>query len=432
MRKRNRELESRRERETAAGLWRIGLALTVAGVGAVVGLAALTVAAFAVLGFPHLAPLAALSVGDLLEVLKLVLGTVAGVGALAALVMNYRKQRVAEAGEVREQTRVFNERFATAAGQMGHDEPAVRLAGVYAMAGLADDWEHGRQTCIDVLCAYLRMPYEAAPSPDAPDADRLAYGRNQQVRHTIINVITAHLINDARVSWQSNDFDFRGTRFDGGDFTGAKFAGDRTEFDRAEFAYGEVYLCDVEFASYVSFSSAKFVGGSVYFDQVDFAGEAYFQGAEFAAGEVTFIGTKFTRGTVDFTHAKFSGSAVTFTSAEFIGSAVAFTSSQFSDGIVAFHSAKFIDGSVAFYNTQFIGGQVTFNQAEFAGDVVKFWMANFAGGIVDLSTPRSWAVQPKFSLAIPNPDRKRPERNLSAPPSGLLLPPNVTIDRSMC
>jgi hypothetical protein len=36
--------------------------------------------------------------------------------------------------------RTLNERFATAAEQMGSDKPAVRLAGVYAMAGLADDW----------------------------------------------------------------------------------------------------------------------------------------------------------------------------------------------------------------------------------------------------------------------------------------------------
>ena len=31
------------------------------------------------------------------------------------------------------------------------------------MAVLADDWEENRQTCVDVLCAYLRMPY--APDP---------------------------------------------------------------------------------------------------------------------------------------------------------------------------------------------------------------------------------------------------------------------------
>src|SRR5215472_16969002 len=58
-----------------------------------------------------------------------------------------------------QRTRTLNERFATAAGQLGGDKPpAVRLAGVYAMAGLADDWEENRQTCVDVLCGYLRLP----------------------------------------------------------------------------------------------------------------------------------------------------------------------------------------------------------------------------------------------------------------------------------
>jgi hypothetical protein len=92
--------------------------------------------------------------------------------------------------------------FATAAGQLGHAEPAVRLAGVYTMAGLADDWEHGRQTCIDVLCAYLRMPYEPDPGPDAPAAERLAFGRNQEVRHAIIKLIATHLRADTPISWQ--------------------------------------------------------------------------------------------------------------------------------------------------------------------------------------------------------------------------------------
>ena len=74
-----------------------------------------------------------------------------------------------------QRTRTLNERFATAAGQLGGDKPpAVRLAGVYAMAGLADDWQENRQTCVDVLCAYLRLPYEPDPGDDAPGPERLA------------------------------------------------------------------------------------------------------------------------------------------------------------------------------------------------------------------------------------------------------------------
>jgi hypothetical protein len=55
-----------------------------------------------------------------------------------------RKQLDKTLSEQRAQT--LNERFATAAEQLGSDKPAIRLAGVYAMAGLADDWEENRQT----------------------------------------------------------------------------------------------------------------------------------------------------------------------------------------------------------------------------------------------------------------------------------------------
>ena len=68
-----------------------------------------------------------------------------------------------------QRTRTLNERFNTVAEQLGSDKPpAVRLAAVYAMAGLADDWQDHRQMCVDVLCAYLRMPYEPGPGDDAP------------------------------------------------------------------------------------------------------------------------------------------------------------------------------------------------------------------------------------------------------------------------
>jgi hypothetical protein len=99
-----------------------------------------------------------------------------------------------------QRTRTLNERFTTAAEQLGSDRPAVRLAGVYAMAGLADDWEENQQTCVDVLCAYLRMPYEPDPGQDAREPQRLAFQSSREVRHTVIRVITAHLSITVAVS----------------------------------------------------------------------------------------------------------------------------------------------------------------------------------------------------------------------------------------
>jgi hypothetical protein len=166
-----------------------------------------------------------------------------------------------------QRTRTLNERFATAAGQLGSDKPPeVRLAGVYAMAGLADDWPENRQTCVDVLCGYLRMPYEPDPGQDAPRPERLAFRASREVRHTVIRVITAHLKDDAAVSWQGLDFDFIEVVFDGGDFFGAVFSGGRVRFRDAVFSSGEVVFTGAVFSGgRVDFTAAGFSGGTVDF-----------------------------------------------------------------------------------------------------------------------------------------------------------------------
>jgi hypothetical protein len=147
-----------------------------------------------------------------------------------------------------QRTRTWNERFATAADRLGSDKPAaVRLAGVYAMAGLADDWEANRQTCVDVLCAYLRMPYEADPGKDSSGPEQLAFQSSREVRHTVIRVISAHLQDGAAVSWQGLNFDFTGVVFDGGSFVKPRFSGGTVSFGRAEFFGGVVNFDGAEF-----------------------------------------------------------------------------------------------------------------------------------------------------------------------------------------
>src|SRR5690348_16821036 len=132
----------------------------------------------------------------------------AGVGVLTVAVTLYGTRRTSrdtkeslttQLAEQREQLditlahqrdRTLNERFATAADRLGSDKPpAVRLAGVYAMAGLADDWPENRQTCVDILCAYLRLPYDPDPGDDAEPDKQATYRANREVRHTIIRLI---------------------------------------------------------------------------------------------------------------------------------------------------------------------------------------------------------------------------------------------------
>src|SRR5690349_14788089 len=126
------------------------------------------------------------------------------IGTLAAQYFGRRAtSRELDRTLAEQRTRTLNERFATAADRLGSDKPpAVRLAGVYAMAGLADDWEKNRQTCVDVLCGYLRMPYEPDRGDKAPRPERLAFRASREVRHTVIRVIAAHLKADVVASWQ--------------------------------------------------------------------------------------------------------------------------------------------------------------------------------------------------------------------------------------
>jgi len=155
------------------------------------------------------------------------------------------------------------------------------------MAGLADDWKENRQTCVDLLCAYLRMPYEPDPGEDAPEPHRLAFGAIREVRHTVIRVITAHLREDAVMSWQGLNFDFTRVVFDGGDFGGAQFSGGRVDFGGAQFSGGRVDFGGAQFSGgRIDFNKAQFPGGYVSFDRVQFSGgEVSFSCAEFSGGE---------------------------------------------------------------------------------------------------------------------------------------------------
>jgi hypothetical protein len=61
--------------------------------------------------------------------------------------------------------------YTKAADQLGSEKAPVRLAGMYALERLAQSTPEQRQTIVNVLCAYLRMPY--APSePRAKDGGK--------------------------------------------------------------------------------------------------------------------------------------------------------------------------------------------------------------------------------------------------------------------
>lgn len=203
------------------------------------------------------------------------------------------------------------------------------------MAALADTWEIHRQQCIDVLCGYLRLPYDPTnallktvvsehtwPIGTATAKETRTYEQlpnDREVRLTIISTITRHLRDPADggapVSWQGHDLDFTGATFDGGDFDYAIFSGGRVTFDGAKFAGGEVTFFQAKFTDGdVTLRAAQFSGGNVTFDWAGFTGgNVIFDEARFTGGQVTFDWAIFTAGQVPFFQAKFTSGQVTFT-----------------------------------------------------------------------------------------------------------------------
>jgi uncharacterized protein YjbI with pentapeptide repeats len=318
--------------------------------------------------------------------------------ALEALEALQEQGRQLDRTLAEQRMRTLNERFATAAAQLGSNEPAVRLAGVYAMAGLADDWHENRQTCIDVLCAYLRMQYEPEPGPDAPEPEKFSFLANREIRHTVIRVISAHLTDGAAVPWQGADFNFTGVVFDGGDFAGCEFTGGRVDFGGAVFSSGWVGFGGAVFSGgSVDFGRAKFSGGWVDFRDAKFSdGRVGFGGAVFSGGGVNFEHAVFSGGKVSFSPAEFSGGKVSFLFALFCGGWVGFGGARFSGGQVSFRHAKFSDGTVGFGSVEFSGGEVGFENVEFSGGQVSFIASKFSGGEVSFGGARFSGGQVDF------------------------------------
>ncbi|EMF57245.1 MULTISPECIES: pentapeptide repeat-containing protein [Streptomyces] len=376
-------------------LWKVGRALTVTFGAAVLVAGGIFFSLVVLLDFQEIDSTAKLDAKTLFDLMKLSFGVVAGAGALVALVVAYRRQRVDEAGAHREATRLHTERFSQAVDKLGSDSPAVRLGGVHALAGLADDVPDDslRQTCIDVLCAYLQLPFTPDPGDDPGQQDEHhRYLAFRKVRHTILRLISDHYRRPRGTprSWQGCDLDLTGVFIDGRmDFDGATFSdGAVVSFDGATFSkHGVVTFRRATFSTggWVSFHGATFSGRDVSFDRATFSGGTVaFDRATFSAGNA-----------VSFRHATFSGSRVFFGDATFSGGAVSFRGATFSGGTMAFREATRSDGGVFFHGATFSGGNVVFEGATFSGGTVSFHDARGpapSGLLTDAGTPASESV----------------------------------------
>lgn len=276
------------------------------------------------LGWPSLPRAAAFTTTETLDLLKIALAVVAGFGGVVILSVNHRKQRFTEKDhdlaknqDDREQTKLFNERFAAAAEHLAHDRAQVRLAGVYALAELADDWEAGRQKCVDVLIAYLRLAQSEDRSPGAGE---------EEVVRTIIRIIRGQ-------AWPKVDFDFTGMTLEDFDLSEARF------------------------------------DGAVVFDDVTFTGTlTTFQGSWFA-GEFRCRGARFEAGLTRF-HRVWFDDKTEFRDCQFLGD-TDLQSLLIDEGTVLFEQCDF-KGTVLFDDLVANPGSLTFDRCGFSGPVASF------------------------------------------------------------
>jgi hypothetical protein len=155
------------------------------------------------------------------EAIKTGLSIAAGTGGVFALLLAVRRQwhhELTAASGVHDATeRRMTELYIKAVEQLGSDKAPVRLGGLYALERLAQHSPDRRQTVVNVLCAYLRMPFDAPDEIDDADGSRTAT-QEQQVRMTAQRIMTLHMRPGPDIErpigsyWPKIDLDLTGAR----------------------------------------------------------------------------------------------------------------------------------------------------------------------------------------------------------------------------
>jgi hypothetical protein len=347
----------------------------------------------------------------LLDAVRTGLAAGAGAGAAVGLILAFRRQHHQEITTVLTDLdateRRITELYAKAVEQLGSDKAPVRLGGLYALERLAQDNPAHRQTIVDVICAYLRMPFSACVTPASnlkleaagnaggrsaqpegmTDGNGDAWQQERQVRLTAQRLLAEHLrltrlpamLSTSRGSrlWPNMRLDLTGATLMDFDFDHIVAADAR--FDRASFTDG-AWFAEATFTNFVSFAGATFHGSTVFsranfnlgalFSHATFTGQAWFSQARFGHdtdfndatfdSDTTFYCTIFD-GLAEFQHVKF-GDDVMFSDTTF-GSAAWFTQTTFA-GRAQFGRVTFSDDTP--FHAATFGGVTDFTEATFA------------------------------------------------------------------
>ncbi|MFD5094890.1 pentapeptide repeat-containing protein [Amycolatopsis thailandensis] len=281
-------------------------------------------------------------------------GGIAGgaIVALYALWLNDRRRRVEERRQEverqrqelelrradQDRDRISDERFAKAVELLGHDADQVRVGALHALAGLARGRAVYRQTVLDILCSYLRRPFEhprydetaKPPRDDSSEKATAEQDQELQVRQTAQRLIGELLPAADFEGTPAYDLDLTGAVLEYFDLSERKvgklllrYAGlySSTNLSGCVFR-GPVYLTgagagkkkrigffrceDAKFEQRAWFSGVRF-SEDAEFRGTTFAGETSFKDSVFAKNAV-FAGAKFGK-TLDLHRARFESFA---------------------------------------------------------------------------------------------------------------------------
>ncbi len=270
-----------------------------------------------------------------LDAVRTGLAAGAGAGAAVGLMLAFRRQHHQEVATDltnRDATeRRITELYTKAVEQLGSDKAPVRLGGLYALERLAQDNPAQRQTIVNVICAYLRMPF----SPELPSEPvskvprdlakkaeaeakvsevRNTWQQERQVRLTAQRILADHL----RIDWFHGESEpgpagpefWPGMRLD---LTGAILIDlnfYRVVTEEARFAE-TTFIGTAQFYAATlgssSFHEAKFTQDAA-FSRVSFMGQADFSKATFA--DKSWFSMASFEWDADFNDASFSGNAM--------------------------------------------------------------------------------------------------------------------------
>jgi len=357
--------------------------------------------------------------------------------------MSYRRQRVAEAAnDLAKRTQLHLERISSdnaydaaqrrvtdrygqAIEQLGNQESAlVRVGGMYSLMRLAQDHRDLRQPAVDLLCAYLRVPFEpplvaggqsrkldrilAEGEGEAADGSsldpNLAEGVQElQVRLTAQRLLRRYLAAGGDVSrifggsiyessWPGTALDLTGAALVDFDFSGCRASS--AIFRQASF-FGNAMITDAIFDGSADFRGANFTGAAD-FRRASFGGEAEFEGACFNGPALLTAAL--------FSHSAYFGGYDEPDGVSFMEEA-RFDRARFQEDAI-FRRARF-DKRADFTSVQF-AAKADFGMVTFGGDTV-FSTGNFGG---DSTFGRAHFTGPPRQVGLPVVDfRKSTFRN---------------------